>query len=94
MLKTKLDPLAASKAVNVAHLVTRLRTLYPILHAMATDSALRELLLSELISQCFREDGAVVLPRTLRVHTVEEDWFIKFKNHLSGLTADNIVAVQ
>ena len=35
-----------------------------------------------------------MLPRTLRVHAVEEDWFIEFKNHLSGLTADNIRAVQ
>ena len=94
MPKTKLDLLTASKAVNVAHLVSRLHTSYPILRAMATDSALRQLLLSELITKCFREDGAVVLPRTLRVHAVEEDWFIEFKNHLSGLTADNIVAVQ
>ena len=94
VLKTKLDPLAVSKAVNVAHLVSRLRTSYPILHATATDSALRQLLLLELISQCFWEDGAVVLPCTLRVHAVEKDWFIEFKNHLSGLTVDNIVAVQ
>ena len=94
MPKTRLDPLAASKAVNVAHLVSRLRTLYPILCVMATDSALRQLLLSELILQCFREDGAVMLPRTLHEHAVEEDRFIEFKNHLSGLTVDNIVALQ
>ena len=94
MPKIRLDPLAASKAVNVVHLVSRLRTLYPILHVTATDSALRQLLLSELITKCFQEDGAVVLPRTLCVHAVEEDRFVEFKNHLSGLTADNIVAVQ
>ena len=94
MPKTRLDPLVASKAVNIAHLVSRLRTSYPILRAMATDSVLRQLLLSELILQYFWEDGAVVLPCTLRVHAVEEDRFIEFKNHLSGLTADNIVAVQ
>ena len=94
MPKTKLDPLAASKAVNIAHLVSRLRTLYPILRAMATDSVLRQLLLSELILQYFWEDGAVVLPCTLRVHAVEEDRFLEFKNYLSGLTADNIMAVQ
>ena len=29
-----------------------------------------------------------------RMHAVEEDQFIEFKNHLSGLTADNIIAVQ
>ena len=40
-----------------------------------------------------REDGAVALPRTLCVHAVDEDRFLEFKNHLSGLTADNIVAV-
>ena len=51
------------------------------------------MLLSELIAQCFHEDGAVVLPRTLCVHAVDEDQFLEFKNHLSGLTADNIAAV-
>ena len=94
MPRTKLDLLTASKTVNIVHLVRKLRTLYPILRATATDSALMQLLLSELILQCFREDGAVVLPRMLRVHAMEEDRFIEFKNHLSGLTADNIIAVQ
>ena len=94
MPKTKLDLLAASKAVNIAHLVSRLHTLYPILRTMAKDSSLRQLLLLELILQCFWEDGAVMLPRTLRVHAVEEDRFIEFKNHFSGLTVDNIMAVQ
>ena len=39
--KTKLGPLAAGKAVDVATLVGRLRTSYPVLRATAVDSALR-----------------------------------------------------
>ena len=49
--------------------------------------------MSELIALCFCEDGAVVLPRTVRVHAVDEDRFLEFKNHLSGLTVDNIATV-
>ena len=94
MPKTKQGPLAAGKAVDVSTLVGRLRTSYPVLRATAVDSALRQLLLAELISQCYREGGAVLLPRNLRVHAVDEDRFVEFKNELSGLNAENIAAVQ
>ena len=86
--------MAAGKAVDIAALVGRLRTSYPVLRATAVDSALRELLLSELIAQCYREDGAVVLPRNLRVHAVDDNRFVEFKNQLSGLNAYNVTAVQ
>ena len=92
--RTKLGPLAAGKAVDVATLVGRLHTSYPVLRATAVDSALRQLLLSELVAQCYREDGAVVLPRNLRVHLVDDDRFAEFKDQLSGLNGDNIPAVQ
>ena len=55
MPKTKQGPLAAGKAVDVSTLVGRLRTSYPVLRTMAVDSALRQLLLAELVSQCYRE---------------------------------------
>ena len=91
--KTKLGPLATGKAVDVATLVSRLRTSYPVLRATVVDSALRQLLLSELVAQCYREDGVVVLPRNLRVHAVDDDRFLEFKNQLSGLNAENVTAV-
>ena len=75
-------------------LVGRLRTSYPVLRATAVDSALRQLLLSELVAQCFKEEGAVVLPHPLRVHAVDEERFLEFKNRLSGLNTDNVAAVQ
>ena len=35
-----------------------------------------------------------MLPRNLRVHAVDEDRFVEFKNELSGLNAENVAAVQ
>ena len=64
------------------------------LRATAVDSALRQLLLSELVAQCFKEEGAVVLPHLLYVHTVNKERFLEFKNQLSGLNTDNVAAVQ
>ena len=64
------------------------------LRATAVDSALRQLLLSELVAQCFKEEGAVVLPHSLRVHAVDKKHFLEFKNQLSGLNTDNVPAVQ
>ena len=72
--------MALGKAVDVATLVGRLRTLYPVLLVTAVDSALRQLLLSELVAECFQEDGGLVLPQNLRVHAVEDDRFLEFKN--------------
>ena len=46
------------------------------------------------MAQCFKEEGAVVLPRSLRVHAVDEEPFLEFKNQLSGLNMDNMAAVQ
>ena len=89
-----MGPLAAGKAVDVLTLVGRLRTSDPVLRATAVDSALRQLLLSELVSQCFKEEGAVVLPCSLHVHAVDEEHLLEFKNQLSGLNADNVAAVQ
>ena len=94
MPKTKQGPLAAGKAVDVSTLVGRLRTSYPVLRATAVDSALRQLLLAELVSQCYQEGGAVVLPLNLRVHAVDEDHFVGFKKELSGLNAENVAVVQ
>ena len=54
------------------------------------DMVLRQMLISELLSQVEREGGAVVLPMHLRVHTVEVDRFREYKNQLSGLTTENI----
>ena len=50
--------------------------------------------MSELIAQCYREDGAVVLPCNLRVHAVDDDRFVEFKNQISGMNADNVTAVH
>ena len=41
-----------------------------------------------------RENGAVVLPRELRVHAVDMAKFTEFKDSISGLTAENIPTVQ
>ena len=90
----KLEPLAAGKAVDVSTLVGRLQTSYLVLRATAVDSALRQLLLSKLVAQCFKEEGSVVLPCSLRVHAVDEEYFLEFKNQLSGLNMDNVAAVQ
>lgn len=44
--------------------------------------------------QCFKEEWAVVLPCSLHAHAVDEEPFLEFKNQLSGLNTDNVVAVQ
>ena len=36
----------------------------------------------------------MVLPRSLRMHAVDGERFLEFKNQLSGLNVDNVVAVQ
>ena len=36
----------------------------------------------------------MVLPCNLRVHAVDNDRFVEFKNKLSALNADNVTAVQ
>ena len=89
-----MGPLAAGKAVDVLTLVGRLRTSYPVLRATAVDSALRQLLLSELVTQCFKKEGAVILPHLLHVQNVDKEHFLEFKNQLSGLNVDNVAAVQ
>ena len=35
-----------------------------------------------------------MLPCNLRVHTVDDNKFVEFKNQLSGLNANNVAAVQ
>ena len=47
--------------------------LFPLMKAAAMDMVLRQMLISELLSQVECEDGAVVLPTHLWVHTVEAD---------------------
>ena len=86
--------MARGKALSVSDIVGRIRLSYPMLQAAAVDSVLRQMIISELVSQVEREGGAVVLPRHLRVHAVEPDRFRDYKNEISGLTAENISAVR
>lgn len=78
----------------MAMLVGRLRTSYPVLRATAVDSALCQLLISELVLQVLRENGAVVLPCELQVHCVDAEKFTVFKDSMSGLMAKNTPVVE
>ena len=55
------------------------------------DMVLRQMLISELISQVECKGGAVVLPMHLHVHTVEADHFREYKNQLSGFTTETLM---
>lgn len=53
------------------------------------DTALRQLFLSELLTQVYNEGGSVVVPKGLRFQAVEQSSFTEYKEALSGLTDAN-----
>ena len=80
--------MACGRALTVSEIVGRVRLLFPLMKAAAMDTVLRQMLISELLSQVEHEGGAVVLPMHLQVHTVEADCFHEYKNQLSGLRTE------
>jgi hypothetical protein len=53
-------------------ILDRIRLTYPVLRASKVDSALRQLILSELLSQVYKEGGSVVIPTGIRLQPVGE----------------------
>ncbi len=53
------------------------------------DSAFRQLLSAELISMIYNEGGSLVVPQGMRFQPLPPAQFAKYKEALSGLTADN-----
>ena len=53
------------------------------------DLALRQLILSELLSQVHKEGGSVVIPTGVRLQPVGELQFLDYKSQLVGITQEN-----
>lgn len=53
-------------------ILERIRLTYPILRASRVDTALRQLILSELLTQVYKEGGSVVIPTGMRLQPVGE----------------------
>jgi hypothetical protein len=70
-------------------ILDRIRLTYPILRASRVDSALRQLILSELLSQVYKEGGSVVIPTGVRLQPVGEKQFAEYKAQLAGITQEN-----
>ena len=86
--------MARGRTLTVSEIVGRVRLSFPLMKAASVDTVLRQMLISELLSQVEREGGAVVLPMHLRVHTVDDERFREYKNQLSGLTMENVDEVR
>lgn len=65
------EPKGKEKLTN-GTILDRIRLTYPILRASRVDSALRQLILSELLSQVHKEGGSVVIPTGVRLQPVGE----------------------
>ena len=71
--KRKLTAIERAKTLDTRTLVGRMSLSYPVLRAAATDTVTRALLISELVSLSVADGTAVVLPRGLRVQTIEPE---------------------
>jgi hypothetical protein len=67
-------------------ILERIHLTYPILRASRVDAALIQLILSELLSQVYREGGSVVMPTGIRLQPVGEQQFMEYKTQLAGIT--------
>ena len=67
-------------------ILDRIRLTYPVLRASKVDSALRQLILSELLSQVYKEGGSVVIPTGIRLQPVGEKQFADYNGQLAGIT--------
>ena len=52
----------AAKPLDLQTIVQRMRISYPALRAAKIDPTLRQLVLAELIGQCYNESGSIVVP--------------------------------
>jgi hypothetical protein len=77
------------KAQDTGAIVKRVRISYSALRAARVDGALRQLLLSELLTQTYNEGGSVVVPQGMRFQPLPPSEFTKYKETLSGLNSDN-----
>ncbi len=82
------------KALDTSTIIRRMRVSYPALRATKVDHVLRQLMLSELVTQVFNEGGSVILPQGMKVQLVSHDNFTAYREALSGLTDDNAPSVQ
>lgn len=79
-------PTREPKKVDTSTMLQRIRVSYPALRATKVDSAFRQLMLSEMITQVYNEGGAIVIPQGARLQPVSEEKFTEYKAALSGLT--------
>jgi hypothetical protein len=78
------------KLLTAEQIVARMRVSYPALRASGVDAGLRQLFLSELITQQVNERREVVLPEGTAVKMVSADAFKQYKELLSGLDESNV----
>ena len=65
------QPVPKAKLTN-RNILERIRLTYPILRASKVDSALRQLILAELMAQMYKEGGSVVIPTEIGLQPVGE----------------------
>lgn len=77
------------KVSTTKDIISRIRISYSALRASRVDSALRQLLLAELISQTYNEGGSLIVPQGMRFQPLPNEQYTRYKEALSGLNADN-----
>ena len=94
--QAKPKPNAVEKALSMyaCTLVVQASLAYPVLWAAATDSALRAMMIVELVLLSLEDGGGVVLPMGLHTHPLPLDQWREFKENLAGLLAQNLPQVQ
>ena len=79
---------------DTRQLINKIRISYPALRASRVDESLRNSLLAELLTQSYNEGKSVVVPQGMRFQPLPPDQFNKYREAMSGLTADNANEVQ
>ena len=70
-----------------------MRVSYPALRAARVDASLRQLFLSELMTQAVNERMEVVIPEGTAIKMVSADTFKQYKEALSGFNDENLAQV-
>ncbi len=75
-------------------ILRKVRIPFSALRAALVNTALRRLLLSELLAQEYKEGESVVVPQGMRFQPIPAEQFAKYKQTLSGLNSDNANQVR
>ena len=79
---------------DLGSIIRRLKVSIPILNALKLDGYMRQMVLSQLVEMCQKENQQIILPESIRVQTVPDDDFPKIIDAYAGVTPDNIQQVS